>query len=60
MPWIAALAGVLLGSTVLLTGLSADDYHQFDHAIDSPFSLLRRPVLSPEIVRAAQDTSYMP
>lgn len=60
MPWIAALAGVLLGSTVLLTGLSADDYHQFDHAIDSPFSLLRRPVLSPEIVRAAQDTGYMP
>lgn len=60
MPWLAALAGVLLGSTVLTTGLSADDYHQFDQAYDSPFSLLRRPVLTPEIVRAAQDSGYMP
>jgi hypothetical protein len=60
MPLLAALAGVLLGSTVLATGLSADDYHQFDHAINSPFSLLRRPVLTPEIVRAAQDSGYMP
>ncbi|MCA9573833.1 MAG: hypothetical protein R3B40_15240 [Polyangiales bacterium] len=59
-PWLAALVGVLLSSTVLATGLSADDYHQFDHAINDPFSLLRREVLTPDIVRAAQESGYMP
>ena len=54
------MLGVLLASPVLATGFSTDDYHSFEGALDRPFELLRRAILTPERIRAAQATGDFP